>query len=187
MGIEEIADRIEKEAELKVKGILEDTDSKSVAIINNAKKKADALLSQRLSSAKESAEMIVSKASSKAEVEGSQIYQKALSESINKSIEDIRKQLPAYAKSGDYKKLLNKLCASALEEFGDGCIITANKQDIDVIKQIPGISVEQAGGAFSGGIIAYSSDRKRSIDYTLDRLLSSIEDKIAVEVLKRVK
>jgi vacuolar-type H+-ATPase subunit E/Vma4 len=187
MGLEEIVARIEKDTELKVKKTLDDAGLKSQSIMDDAKKQAQDYLSGKLSAASEAAEMLVSKASSKADVEGAQIYQMALNNSIEKSIEDIRKQLAVYAKSEDYKRLLAKLSEAASKELGEGCIIMARKQDMVMIKPMQGVSVEQAKEAFSGGIVAYSADRKRSIDYTLDKLLDSIKDRVAVEILKRVK
>jgi vacuolar-type H+-ATPase subunit E/Vma4 len=187
MGLEEIVARIEKETELKVKKTLDDAGLKSNSIIEDAKKQAQKYTLEKISAAKEAADTALSKASSKANVEGAQIYQKALNNSIESAIGEIRKQIASYTESDDYKRLLARLSESASKELGEGCIIMMRKQDMEMIKPIHGASIQQAKEAFEGGIIAYSSDGKRSMDYRLGRILDSIKGKVAVEVLKKVK
>ena len=186
MGLDEIINKIESDAEARKRQIVEAAKAEADRILKDAKAKADEKLSQAKAKAASESKVIITRESSRAQTEASQMYQKRLNEEVNRSIESIRSGFQGYTRSDEYAKLLQKLAGKAAGELGEGCIVYARPEDAARIKP-EGFSVAVSQEAISGGIRAVSRDGFRYVDYTLDAILSGISDGIAVEILKIIK
>ncbi|MCL4389441.1 hypothetical protein M1397_02420 [Candidatus Marsarchaeota archaeon] len=184
MGLEEIVDRINKDTEDKANRIIDKARGDASKTLNAAAAKASSIRKMKAAKAENDSGLIVSKAASKAEVDGAQLYQKKVNDSINSSIDALRKHLSKYTKTDEYARLLSKLCSLAEHELGDGCKIEMQKDDAVKIRPGGKYTIVDAPAGFAGGIRAVSADGKRSVDYSLERLLESMNDRIAVELLK---
>jgi V/A-type H+-transporting ATPase subunit E len=187
MGLDEIIDKIENDAETRVRQIMDNAKAEADKIIKDAKAKADEKVAKAGAKAANESKMIIARESSKASVEASQMYQERLNDEVGKAMDSIRLDLPEYAKSEDYRKLLQKLALKASTELGDGCVVYVQKADAEKIKPGQGFGVSESQKSFAGGLEAVSKDGDRYVDYTLEALLSGIKDRVAVEVLKLVK
>ena len=186
MGLDEIIGKIESDTEATVRRIMEQAKAQADGATNDAKAKAQARLSLAKSKAAADSKVIMTRESSRAATEASQMYQERLNDEVRKSIESIKASFQAYTKSDEYAKLLKKLASRAAGELGEDCTIYV-KRDDDVKIKPAGFTISELPDGSSGGLRAVSKDGLKYVDYTLDALLSSINDAIAVEIMKLIK
>ncbi len=186
MGLQEIVGKIESDAEVKARQIVDGAKAEAEKTLVDAQTKAKQRVQEAREKAANEAKMIIARESSRANVEASQMYHEKLNEEVNESMDTIRDSLKDFTKSQDYQKLLQKLIAMATKALGDDCKIYARSDDLPKLKTGKA-NVMQAQEDFSGGIKATSSDGLMSVDYTLEALLDKTKDKVAVELLEYVK
>jgi len=186
MGLKEIIDRIESDAEAKARKALDDAKEESEKITKDAESEASKRVAEAKARAESQSKMIIAREGSKANVEASQMYHERLNGEVNAAIGSIGDFLQEYAKGQEYGKLLQKLADRAAGELGEDCTVSVRPNDIKLIK--PGrYAVVASSEQFVGGLKASSKDGAMFVDYTLEKILSMVKDRVAVEILKLVK
>ncbi len=186
MGLEEIIDKIESDTETKVKQIIDDAKSQAAKTLSDAKANANQRIKETREKAENDSKQIVNRETSRAMVEASQIYQERLSSVVSDAISMIKTGISSYTSNPSYAKLLAKLADMAIGELGDSCIIYLQKEDMQKFKAQK-FNVAASQEQFSGGLKAVSKDQTMYVDYTLDKIIEGMSDRIAFEVLKMVK
>jgi V/A-type H+-transporting ATPase subunit E len=183
MGLEEIIENIDADTRAKVASILDGAGKDAQRIREEAQKRANDHIEAIKKKAQNDASRLIARELSRANIESRRIYQDAITSVIDGTLESLSKSLQEYTKSTDYPSLLNKLATLAAKELGSDCIIYVQKADISKIKKVTG-SIAEAKEEFVGGLKALSSDKKMSVDFTLENIFENLKDEVAVRVLK---
>lgn len=186
MGLEEIIDKIENDTEIKIKQIIDDARAKAAKIINDAKAKANQKTNEMKEKAENDSKQIVNREASRSMVEASQIYQEKLNSVVSNAISMIKNNTSSYTSSQNYSKLLSKLADNAVEALGENCSIYIQKNDMQKLKSAR-FNISASQEQFSGGLKAVSKDQTMYVDYTLEKIIDGVSDRIAFEVLKMVE
>ncbi len=178
MGLEHIIKSIGKDREDALDAIRKNAAVKKKEIEKEKGIKASRIKEEGTKRAVEEADSIHRREHSKAVMAAKEVYRKAIDGRINDAYESLTKKLPEFLSSEDYATVLKGMIKKATEELGSDCIIEARKEDIKAIKkQAQKASIKEA--AVAGGIIADSKDGKMHIDYSIENILSSMEDELA--------
>ncbi|AAT43078.1 V-type ATP synthase subunit E [Picrophilus oshimae] len=76
-------------------------------------------------------------------------------------------------KSKRYDSILNSMVSTAIKTLGEDCEIFASESDAKKINNA------KADHKINGGIIAYSKDKKRMLDFRLNSIFENIKDDLA--------
>lgn len=187
MGLEEIIKNIETDTKSRAKQILDDAAAQAEKIYLDADASAKEHIEQVNAKAESDAKQLVLRELSRANIEAKGIYQNAVNDSINQSLDTLHNSLGEYMKSADYSKLLGKLATLAVGELGDGCTLLLQKTDLPKIKASQGSTVQEAKEEFVGGLRGYSKDKSMYVDFSLDKIIGSLKEDIAVRLLDLIK
>ncbi len=187
MGLEEILKNIELETKAKTKQIANAADAE----IRKIEEEGQAAVAGHRKSARIKAEadakQLLTRELSRANTEAKGIYQNAVNNYINDSMTSLNDNIGSYLESQEYQKLLNTLAGMVTQELGQGCTIAVQKRDVPKLKQIKDVKVIEAKEKFLGGVRATSNDGKRYMDYSIEKIIESLRDSIAVGLLKMIK
>jgi vacuolar-type H+-ATPase subunit E/Vma4 len=188
MGLEEIIKNIELDTEAREKQINEQAIAESRKIKEDAEGRAEKFLAQAMAKADNEAKQMLMRELSRANIEAKGIYQKAVNDAINKSFQSLFDNLEDFMETSGYAELLRKLAKLAVEELGSDSTIFLQKADIQKLKttQKEG-SIQEAKEEFVGGLRALSKDGKRYVDYSLEKIIESLRERMAVKLLDLVK
>jgi vacuolar-type H+-ATPase subunit E/Vma4 len=178
MGFEEVLRSIREKAENEAKTIIEQAESESSLILNDANAKALAYSEAMAAKAKSDSARLLASAESKANIEAKHIIDQAVNQRLNEAMSMLREYLAEYPKSGEYAKLMNALSQRSSQLLGE-CTIYVQKRDMKLLK-----GSKEAKESFSGGLIAVSNDGTKQIDYTLEGILSRLNDSIISKLIK---
>lgn len=187
MGLEEIIGEIEAEASRKISEMRHKSKDEESRITAAAKSEADRILDEANGKAADEARSIISREISKAEMEAKGLYNKAVNDSLEDALEQIRESFGEYRNGREYQQLLEKLVQLAATGLGDDCRILVNSADKKLLPSKGKLKVETDDSKVPNGIIAYSSDGRKFVDYTLRSILEDSKDAIAAELLKSIK
>ena len=185
MGLEKIAEHIEKETDTKVKKIIieaqikanqsaEETDKKVKEILKEAEEKTKALVAE-----KEEIEK------AKINVEKNQIIKRAVSSAFKESINNLYSSQEKFSKTEEYEKLMNILTKEAKKRIGEDAVLFMNKEDLHTFGKKEKNAKLTKKKMF--GVYAESPDGKFSIDLSLDKAIQSLEEKIAKKVIENLE
>ena len=187
MGLEEIIDEIESETSKKISDMRQKSKAEESEIIGSAKAEAKRISDEARDKAADEVRSILSRELSKVEMEAKGIFNRSINESLEDAIEQIRESFADYRKGGEYALLMDKLVALAVKNLGSDCRIVVNKADQKLVSAKGKVKTETDDARVPDGIIAYSADGKRFVDYTLRSVLENSKDVIAAELLKRIR
>jgi vacuolar-type H+-ATPase subunit E/Vma4 len=189
MGLEEIIKNIELDTKSKAKLILDDAATQAEKIYLEADARAKEHIEQVNAKAENDAKQLVMRELSRANIESKGIYQNAVNDSINHSLETLHGSLDEYMKGADYTKLLGKLAALAVGELGAGSTLLLQKADVQKVKTtaIKDATIQEAKEKFVGGLRGFSKDKSMYVDYSLDKIIESLKEDIAVKLLDLIK
>jgi vacuolar-type H+-ATPase subunit E/Vma4 len=187
MGLDEIIDRIDDDTEAAVKRVMEDAKAEASKITEGGKAKAKQHIDQMKERAEMESKQMIARETSKARVEATQIYQQQLNRSVSDAIASIRADLPTYLSTPSYAKLLSKLAEMCESELGPDSTVYLQKEDINKLKQHGKLMVAESKEKFAGGLKGVSKEETLYVDYTLEKLLANMSDKIAFEILEFMK
>ena len=114
---------------------------------------------------------------SRANIEAKAAFQKGIDAEISRAISKLEGSIHRFIEGESYPKLLAKLAKDSYKLLGSGCIIEVGKGDDKRFKAPSGCTVKTNDG-IKGGLIAYSKDGKRYVDYTIDRMLERVRGKL---------
>ncbi len=186
MAMEDIISKIKENANAEIEKANSDAESKIQQINTEKSKTISDYQSQMEAKLKIELQQIKSQSDSKANIDSRSIYNKALEEKLNEGFKTIQDNFSDFCKTDAYKDILGSLVKEALKELGSGTTIIVNPRDKDLIKA-PKTSKIKVDESISGGIRALSKDGSMGIDETLNDILDSVKDKIAIEFLKFIK
>jgi len=144
---------------------------------------------------KELQEQYSKNAKTKSEREASRIVEagkleakKILFDAINKNLDStfdvIKQELGNYAKTSEYKKILQKMVETAKKTLDDKIIIHCREEDQAVFNDQDitiGSSIQTLGG-----IIADNNNGTKELDLTFEELLRTHEDEIKNTILEKI-
>jgi vacuolar-type H+-ATPase subunit E/Vma4 len=184
MSLEKIAEHIEKETDTKVKRIVLEAQVKANSEINAAAKKADEIVkeaAERLNVLSEEKRNIER---AKTNVERMNILKTAISDAFKESINNLYKAEDKFSKTKEYDKLLSVLIEEAKKSIGNDANIYLNKDDIKKLERKEKNLKVYDKNIF--GIYAESKDGKISMDMSINKIIQSMEEKIARKVIDRL-
>ncbi len=185
MSLEKIAEHIEKETDTKVKKMIieaqikanqstDETDKKVEEILKEAREKTKAIVAE-----KEEIEK------AKINVEKNQIIKKAVSNAFKESMNNLYSSEIKFSKTAEYEKLMNILIKEAKKRIGEDAILFMNKEDLQTFGKKEKNAKLTKKKMF--GVYAESPDGKFSIDLSLDKVIQSLEEKIAKRVIEKLE
>jgi vacuolar-type H+-ATPase subunit E/Vma4 len=183
MGLEEILKNIEIDTRTRTQQItdaasaeLRKMEESSELEVAEFRKSADA-------KSENDAKQLMTRELSRANAEARALYQKAVNEYLDECIETIQQNTGSYIGSADYPKLLGKLADMAVEELGNDCTIMVQKNDIQKLKGLKGARVQESRDQFMGGLRAESADGTMYVDYSIEKIMDSLRESVAVKLL----
>ena len=185
MSLEKIAEHIEKETDTKIKKMIIEAQIKANQSANEADKKAEEILKE----AKDKTKAIVSEKEeiekAKINVEKNQIMKKAISSAFKESMNNLYSSESKFSKTAEYEKLMDILIKEAKKRIGKDAILFMNKEDLQIFGKKEKNTKLMKKKIF--GIYAESPDGKFSIDLSLDKVIQSLEEKIAKRVIENLE
>ncbi len=177
-----------------VKRIKEETDAKVAELLNNAKKQiqeeslkseehAVKIMQHYKQKGKQESEQVLAREHSISIIESKLIQQRALDKKIFESYELLEKNMDKFMRSKRYASLLEKLVDMAKTELGNNCIVEARKEDIKLITN----AKAKANPDVLNGIMAYSDDGKRYINYSMDNIIDGMREKLTKRFSESIK
>ncbi len=187
MGLEDIIDEIESETSKTVSEMRQGFKTQESSIIGAAKAEAKRISDEAADRAKDESRSILSREVSKSEMEAKGIYNRAINESLEDALGQIRMSFADYRKGKDYAKLVETLVRLAVRNLGEDCRVLVNGADKKLVSAKGKLKVEVDDARVSDGIVAYSQDGRKFVNYTLSNILESSRDAVAAELLKEIK
>jgi vacuolar-type H+-ATPase subunit E/Vma4 len=182
MGLDEITGQIGKESSARVKEIIEQAQADALRMKDQADEEAAQYLRERKDEADREAKLVLARELSKARAEAKELYRKEIGSIIDGSFSKLDDGMQQYVLSEDYAALLPKLANIAVKELGAGCIIYLNKRDMKRVK-LPDVQAKELKGEHIGGLSGVSQNGKLSVDFTIGRIIETLRDGIAGQVL----
>lgn len=186
MAFEDIIKGIRSGAEHKAQEVLDDANKKASALLDAANGDAAGYIAEASKRAEEESKQIMAMALSKAEIEGRNQYQAAINGIIENAKSEIVSNIEDFFSSDTYKKLFLKLLDTAKEQLGKDAVFEVQKRDLAMAKKAK-IAAVEAKSSFSGGFVARSKDGRMELRYTMEDILSRLGDRLAFNILKRIK
>ncbi len=188
MGLEEIIKNIESDTKSKTKQIVDDAGAEAQKIKDAAAAEADEYTKSANAKADNDAKQLLMRELSRANIEAKGVYQNAVSSYINDSVKMLSNNIGEYMNSADYQKLLGKLAMLAVQELGSGCTLMLQKADIPKLKMAPkDAKIVESKEKFLGGLRGLSQDGTMYVDYSIEKIIDSLKDGIAVKLLDLIK
>ncbi len=185
MGLEKIAEHIEKETDTKIKRIILEAQVKANQEIKSANAAADLIMKEAGEKAVVLAAEKTNIEKAKTNVEKMKIIKTAVSEAFKESINSLYKSEDKFSKTKEYDKLMPLLIKEAKKSLGDDAVIYVNKEDLEKFgKKEKNLKIYKKK---IFGVYAESNDGKLSIDMSISRLIQEMEDKIAQRVIDRLE
>ncbi len=185
MSLEKIAEHIEKETDTKVKKMIIEAQLKANQSTNETDKKVEEILKE----AKDKTKAIVAEKEeiekAKINVEKTQIIKKAVSNAFKESMNNLYFSEAKFSKTAEYEKLMNILIKEAKKRIGEDAILFMNKEDLQTFGKKEKNAKPTKKKMF--GVYAESPDGKFSIDLSLDKVIQSLEEKIAKRVIEKLE
>ena len=185
MSLEKIAEHIEKETDTKVKKLVIEAQIRANQSTDEANKKAEELIKE----AKEKTKILVTEREeiekAKINVEKSQVIKKAISSAFKESINNLYSSEVKFSKSPEYEKLMTALIKEAKKRMGENAVLFMNKEDLQAFGKKEKNAKLMKKKIF--GVYAESSDGKLSIDLSLDKVIQSLEEKIARRIIEKLE
>jgi vacuolar-type H+-ATPase subunit E/Vma4 len=185
MSLEKIAEHIEKETDTKVKKMIIEAQIKANQSTNEADKKVEDILKAAKERAKVLADEKEEVEKAKINVEKNQIIKKAVSSAFKESMNNLYSSEAEFSKTKEYEKLMNILIKEAKKQIGENTVIFMNKEDLQTFGKKEKNAKLTKRKIF--GIYAESPDGKFSIDLSLDKIIQSMEEKIAKRVIEKLE
>ncbi len=188
MGLEEIIKNIEADTKAKSKQIVDAANAEAKKIEENAAAEAAEQTKDSNSKADSDAKQLLTRELSRANIEGKGIYQEAVNGYINDAMQTLGDNLGDYTASAEYQKLLGVIAATAVKELGPGCTLMLQKRDLQKLRGAgKDAKITESREQFAGGLRGLSQDGKMYVDYSLEKIIESLKDGIAVKLLDQIR
>ena len=185
MSLEKIAEHIEKETDTKVKKIVIEAQLKANESAKEADKKAGEIIKEAKEKTKELAAEKEAIENAKTHVEKNQVIKKAVSDAFKESMNNLYLAEEKFSKSAEYEKLMSILIKEAKKRMGENAVLFMNKEDLQTFGKKEKNAKQMKKKAF--GVYAESPDGKFSIDLSLEKVIQSLEEKIAKRVIEKLE
>jgi vacuolar-type H+-ATPase subunit E/Vma4 len=183
MGLDELVKQIKDETDAKVAELLDKAKKQSQEESIKAEEHAVKIMQHYKQKGKLDAEQILAREHSISIIESKLILQRAIDDKISESYMFLNNNMDRFIKSKRYAALLDKLVLMAKLELGDKCVIEARKEDIKLIVN----AKAKANNDIRSGIMAYSEDGKRYINYSLDALIAGMKEQLSKRFSENIK
>ena len=151
--------RIESEAAVEEKKVLDAAESERRAMLENAKKEAEAIAeaerNERLASARLKArKLLVGE-------------REAL---VENAVAMVRERFFSVTRTPAYASLLKKLVEQGVAEVGEGAVVHLNARDRELLKRVKNARIADEPAAFVGGAVVESADGRVRVRNNLEAL-----------------
>jgi len=117
-------------------------------------------------------------------LEAKKILFDAINTNLDSTFDIIKQELGNYAKTSEYKKVLQKMVDVSKKRLDKDIVIHCRKEDSSFLKDM-GVSIGSSIQTI-GGIIAENKNGKRELDLTYEELLRTHEDEIKNTFLEKI-
>lgn len=186
MALDDIISKIDKEADQQSSNIINEANSNAREIINNAKKAAEKIDERARTRANRIRESIEKAGEADIGAKVNEIIQRATKNAFDLSMLNLMSAADEFKKDKMYEKLIVKLLSEAKEKLGEDIIVYMDKDDTIRFKGL-GQNIKVSKKPMDGGFYAQSSDGKKIIDMSMERIIESIRDKIGEKIIERLK
>ncbi len=189
MGFKEILQQIEEQRDKTIKSITSDAKAQITKIEEEtANRKKEIKLHSR-SASKDETMREMEREVYVYRVEAKKLHREAVNELVNGALKQLAGNLEAFSSSPKYQKLLSKILAKVKTELGQSAVVYVRKEDLEKVKRVlpTSIRAEQSKDDISGGIKAVSQDGRLSMDFSLESIAGSLQDKLVYRLLKEVE
>ncbi len=184
MGLDEVLDEINKKTEIEVKRILDNAYTEAAKIRIEADKEYENIIDRAKEKAARNAERLKNKWLLRLEESRKLEERKILNQAINTSIENLKRSINNIKSDKVYRKWIEKKIAEAIKLIGQDCSIYVSKNDFDDLSGIKNLKISKN---ITGGFYAVSSNGKKTVDMTLDRIVDLYRDKILQKVTEKLE
>ncbi|MGC8537473.1 MAG: V-type ATP synthase subunit E [Candidatus Micrarchaeia archaeon] len=186
MGLEEILKNTEAEAEEKANAIISKAKDEAENIRRKADEKAKEISEEYVLKSDREAKQIIARERSRANIEAKAVIQESIDAELAKAYSSLEDSIDKFIRSDSYAKLLSKLAKDAYRLLGSGSTIAVASGDEKKFKAPAGCTVK-ADESIKGGMMAYSKDGKRYVDYTIDRIIERVRGRLVKKYTELIK
>ena len=183
-GIDRIIERIKKEAEAKVKEILDSVSNEAKNIRKRNEKETRKMVEKIKQEYEKEIMVIRNTVISGAKIESKRIQLDAREDIINECFRRSEKKL-ANIEGKEYEKFLNRSIKEGGDIIGKNAVAGCTEKDSGIVKKIASvlnIAVDEKFLNSTGGVVIKSANEKIRVDNTFEGILSRNRDVLRKEV-----
>jgi V/A-type H+-transporting ATPase subunit E len=183
-GVDKIIERIKKDAEAKVKKIMDNANNEAENIRKRNEKETRRMVEKIKQEYEKEAETVKNTILSGAKIESKRVQLHARENIINECfIKSEKKFVDMDGKA--YEKFLSRIIKEGVDVVGKNAVVKCAEKDIRIVKKIPSalnVAVDKNFLNTTGGVVIKSKDGKIRVDNTFDGILSRNRDRLRKEV-----
>lgn len=190
-GFDRLVDALFEETAVKVHAILEDAEKSAEAVMSESKKYSIKRCREIIDFYNETSEVESRKLISKAEIDSRMQVLRAKEAILERVFEDAREELAKFTASDEYLESIRLQITKLSKEIALG-MVAMNANDLErigehALKKILGSNVEiKAQNVGTGGFVLVSKDGKVVVDRTLDSILRSKKEAMRGKIAEKL-
>ena len=181
MSLADIIKDLDKSREEQISKINSDYDKKIEEIKKSCDARIQSIKDYYEKKKEEDIRLIKKVQEDKIKIDSKGIKMEKKREIVDSALNTSYYHLMNITKSKRYDSILNSMVSTATKILGDDCEIFASETDA---KKIKNANVDHK---INGGIIAYSKDKKRMLDFRLNSIFQSIKDDLAAYFYENIE
>jgi V/A-type H+-transporting ATPase subunit E len=185
-GVDKIIERIKKDAEAKVKKIMDNANNEAENVRKRNEKKTRKIVEKIKQTYENEAETVKNTILSGAKIESKRIQLQIREEVIKECFIRAEKKL-ANMDGKVYEKFLSRIIKEGVDVVGENAVMKCAEKDIRVVKKIASslnVSIDKNFLNTTRGVIIKSKDGKIRVDNTFDGILNRNKESFRKEVAK---
>jgi V/A-type H+-transporting ATPase subunit E len=181
MGLEKVIERIEKEGEDKITGILQDAEKQAALLLQNAQQRIDELSVKQRQDAEKHMSALKMQERSSIEIEAKKVRLNMEKEILHTTYEDCLTAL----QSLPHEKILSSLLKRVREELPDAAYLYSSKRDETLIRSLSKIPYDDSIECI-GGIVVENTDKTLKLDYRYETIAETVWDHSLKEIAEKL-
>ncbi len=185
-ALENIKDRIKKDAQEKGKRYLNDANKEAKELLSRARKELEKEKNAIEFEAEKAIKIQRSRAVSEAKLEARKAVLRAKEDVITQAFDAANQRLRNLGPN-ENERFLREAIKSGVNLLGNDVVVLCNSKDSAIVSRIaselsPGISVSSEGIGYLGGVVVRAKDGSAQIDISFEGVLERLRNDLRKEV-----
>ncbi|KPV46675.1 hypothetical protein SE19_04495 [Acidiplasma aeolicum] len=189
MSLESILNEIDRSREDEIQKINQYYEEQIKNVREACNKKIKELQEYYALKQKDDSKLIIKQYEDQIKIQTKQILDNKKKEIINSALDKAKSYITSLNKSSRYPELLEIMVDTSIKKLGKDIIVECSESDMEKIKAMNKVNPKnvEANSGIKSGIIAYSPDRLKMLDLTLNTIFKEISDDILAYFYENVK